>query len=108
MLAPRMNMKAYTVTRFAAGTIVNGNYTKGASSSVPIRANVLPFTSTTKVLPEGRHAEDTRVILTASELRVAAPGGDADIITIGGAAFEVFEVNGFPGHYEALAGKMQP
>lgn len=89
----------YTVTRTATGARVNGHYTSGAQTQFPIAAGVQPVTGRLlEDLPEGMHAEETRVVFAAIELRgvtPGAPGNEPDQITIDGEQYRVVEVKKF-------------
>lgn len=79
----------YTRTRYAAGSTTNGVYTAGAGSTSSIVAAVQPVRGAElRVLPEGRHADDSRVVYSETELRVSPV---PDRVTIEGSAFEVFK-----------------
>lgn len=85
---------SYTVTRTAAGTLVLGRSTPGATSSFSIEAVVQPLNQRElQVVPEGRRATDVRSIHTATALR-ADPWGP-DVVTIGGEAYAVYSVGRF-------------
>lgn len=99
---------SYTRTRYAAGTTVDGLYTAGAASTATIDASVQPVRGAElQSLPEGRHADDSRVVYTESELRVSPV---PDRVTIGGEAFEVFKVEPWTAHgvtyYRALVSRL--
>lgn len=80
---------SYTRTRYAAGSTADGVYTPGAPSTASIVAVVQPVSGAElKALPEGRHADDSRVVYSESELRVLPL---PDSVTIEGAEFEVFK-----------------
>lgn len=107
-LAPRMNMAAYVVTRSTEVAPVNGRPSAPTTANVNITANVQPADGETlKVLPEARHGEDVRRLLTATELYCEKAGFLPDQITIGGERFEVAKVGGYPGHYEVIATKVR-
>lgn len=79
----------YTRTRYAAGTTTDGVYTPGSASTTSIVASVQPVRGAElKALPEGRHADHSRVVYTETELRVSPV---PDRVTINGDAFEVFK-----------------
>lgn len=81
----------YTVTRTAQGTRSNGRYTPGSTSTFSIVASVQPMRGRDlRVLAEGQHAEDTRVIYTSTELRVMSPTNDPDRVSIDGESYELF------------------
>jgi hypothetical protein len=108
MLAPRMNMVAYVVTRSQANAPVNGRPVAPTTSSVNITANVQPADGDTlKALPEARSGEDVRRVFTATELRCSSNTYLPDVITIGGDRFEVIKVGGYPGHYEVIASRVR-
>lgn len=86
----------YTVTRTAAGTYTNGKYTAGAASTFPIVADVQPVSGELlRDLPEGRRAEETRVLFTLTELRALKPTTDSDVVAIDGESWRVFKVERF-------------
>lgn len=102
-MKPRLNMKSYTTTRTAKGTPVNGRYSPGSQTTITVRANVQPYGGSQETLPEGRHVETTLKLFTATKLfTVDEPGFEPDQLSVDGEAYEVFNVDGWPGHYEVL------
>jgi hypothetical protein len=107
-LAPRMNMAAYVVTRSQVSAPVNGRPVAPTTTTVNITANVQPGDGETlKAHPEARSAEDLRRVFTATELYCSRNGYLPDVIAIGGEAFEIVKLGGFPGHYEAVASRVR-
>jgi hypothetical protein len=99
---------SYTRTRYAAGTTTDGVYTPGSTSTASIVASVQPVRGEElHALPEGRHADQSRVVYSESELR-AAPIPDR--VTIDGAEFEVFKAERWDAfgetYYRALASRL--
>lgn len=99
---------SFTRTRYAAGATTDGVYTPGAASTASIVACVQPVRGAElKALPEGRHADHTRVVYSESELR-AAPVPDR--LTIEGDAYEVWKTerwDAFGGtHYKAMVSRL--
>lgn len=99
----------YTRIRMAAGSYVKGYWQAGASTESSFVACVQPVAGRDlRTLPEGRRPEETRVVYTTTELRVSP----ADRVTIGGEAFEVFQVSTWEAfgttHYKALAARVAP
>ena len=84
----------YTVTRRASDTYTAGIRTVGASSTFTIDASLQPVTGRDlRALPEGRRAEDFRVLWTKSaELRLEP---NPDTIAIGSETFEIYRVFGY-------------
>lgn len=79
----------YTRTRYAAGTTTAGVYAAGAATTADIVAAVQPVRGAElHALPEGRHADNSRVVYSETELR-ASPVPDR--VTIEGDAYEVFK-----------------
>lgn len=98
----------YTRTRYAAGTTTDGVYTAGAGSYTSIVASVQPVRGAElKALPEGRHADHTRVVYSESEL-LAAPVPDR--VTIEGAAYEVWKAERWDAfgemYYKAMVSRL--
>lgn len=81
-----------TVTRVAAGTVTNGRYTPGATSTFTLSpVGVVPGGSSLKSLPEGRSADDVRTLYTTTKLiKLPIP----DRVTIDGVHYEVYSVQG--------------
>lgn len=77
-----------TVTRTAAPSRALGRATAGATSTIAgVVASVQPVSGRDlKTLPEGRHADDCRVLYTATPLLVT------DQVPLQGEAYEVFRV----------------
>jgi len=83
----------YTVWRTAEGAYVAGRYAAGAASSFEVVACVQPVTGwDLKNLPEAQHAEETKVIYCATELRTRTTEQEPDRIVIDGAYYEIFRV----------------
>jgi hypothetical protein len=79
---------SYAVSRPAVGSLTLGRYTPGSSSNFNIVAIIVPLSGRDlKVLPEGRRAEDTRKVITATQLKVG------DLITIDSQTWEVFHLD---------------
>lgn len=78
----------YTVTRIAAPTRTMGRAAAGSTSTLSgVVASVQPVTGRDlKTLPEGRHADDCRMIYTETALLVT------DRVALDGDAFEVYRV----------------
>lgn len=101
----------YTVTRKAAGAYSTGYYAPGATTTFAIAASVQPVTGRDlRSLPEGQHAEESRVIYTATELRTRTPTTEPDVITIDGDPWEVTRVERWEfgtdtTHYRAYASR---
>lgn len=90
----RFQTGTFTVTRTATGTTTKGRYTPGADSTFPIDAVVRPVTGQLLVaLPEGQHAENTRVFYTKTEVRERT-----DVIAMDSEDWAVFQADDFPGH----------
>lgn len=89
-----LNVKTYTVTRQVEGSYVDGVYTPGGISNFTVDASVQPISGMElENLPEGQHAENTRVLYTTTaELFPRNPTNEADEIAIDGEDWEVFNV----------------
>jgi hypothetical protein len=79
----------YTVTRTQTGVRTRGRYASGASSTFPIVASVQPVMEELQDLPEGTHADDVRILWTATELRPGTNATDPDHIEILGIDYRV-------------------
>jgi hypothetical protein len=83
----------YKVTRTGGGSFTNGVYALGTTSTFDITASIQPVTGRDlQVLPEGQHANETKVVYTTTELKTRDPSNAGDKITINGEAWEVFRV----------------
>lgn len=97
----------YTVTRAAQETYdAAGNKVDGSETTFNIDAAIQPVTGRDLAqLPEGQRADETRLVLTKTELRTRLPGNAPDVITVGGETWTVFRVQrwDFEGstHYQA-------
>lgn len=92
------NSGAYTVTRRVAATLVHGIAVSGSTSSVPIEAAVFPASARDlRRLPEGRQAQETRVLFTTTKLLVGGQNqpNEADLVNVDGALWEVQLVDFF-------------
>lgn len=103
-----MSTGTYTRTRYAAGSTTDGVYSPGSASTASIVASVQPVRGAElKALPEGRHADHSRVVYSESELR-AAPVPDR--VTIESADFEVFKAERWDAfgetYYRALVSRL--
>lgn len=77
----------YTLTRYAAGTTVDGILTAGAASTSTIEASIQPVSGRDmKIFPEARHSEEDRIVYTVVELQLG------DLITDAGLTWEVKNV----------------
>lgn len=100
----------YSVSRHGTGTWTTGVFAKASPSTISIVASVQPVGGRDfAALPEGRRANEVRVIYTATLLRTEGPAGSADEITIDGEAWEIFKVETWPAwgvtHYRAFASR---
>lgn len=96
----------YVVTRTLASTVAVGRKVAGASSTLNLDMSIQPaMGAALKVIPSHRSAEDVRVIYCASELKMLAGAYEADVVAIGGEAFEIFKVEQWPRHWRAYAAR---
>lgn len=102
----------YTVTRTARGAIANGRYTPGATSTLPIVADVQDVTGDQlRDLPEGVRSEDARMLFTTTKLIAKSEAEDADVIEIDGDTWRVVRVytaRVFASRYRALVQRIRP
>jgi hypothetical protein len=101
-----------SVTRYAAGSYVSGDWSEGGSVSLSITACVQPMPAERMAtLPEGRRGTAGIIVFTGTALRTAdeAAHTSADRITWDGHAWEVVEVDNLStgigleeAHYEVL------
>ena len=101
----------YTVRRLAAGALVLGRWTPGASANFSIDAVVQPLTGNDlKMLPEGFHTANTRRVWTETPLKVTEDGSEPDTIEIGGEDYRVIQSQSWVGlggdHYAAIVAKV--
>lgn len=87
----------FTVTRYAAGTFVNGNYTGPSGSPVtptPTGTVTNPNGAERKLLPDGVRVEDVIVLHTGQQLQVMDPDSSSsgDLIGYKGHQYRVFKV----------------
>ncbi len=105
----------YLVTRTAAGVRVNGRYTPGLVTTIPIDAGIESVSGRElQDLPEGQRGDEVIRIFTATPLLTRRPGFDPDQITYQPPGYEapgepwtvigVEVLDGFgEQHYEVLA-----
>lgn len=102
----------YTVTRYGAGSYVEGEHTEGTASTFDIKASVQPMSGRELMkLPEGERTQDNLVVLTASELRTREGTAQADRLSIDGATYEVLGVEDWyseGGFYRAHVRRVTP
>jgi len=73
----------YTITRTAAGTLVEGKHVDGASSTFSAVSVVVPNAGQVAIKPpEGIRIEDTRLVYTTEQLRAVGDGIDRDEVGI--------------------------
>ncbi len=85
----------YTVTRRAAETYVAGIRTPagGFPTTFSIEASIQPVTGRDlRSLPEGQHADDTKIVFTVTELKTRSPSSEPDVITYKGEPWQVIRV----------------
>ena len=100
-----------TVERYAAGTWVEGVFTKGVQSILNVEASVQPLRGNEiKLLPEHRRTAEAIKIYTETKMRTTDELNQlpADVITHDGKRFEIHKVeNWFIGtdipYYKAIA-----
>lgn len=80
----------YTVTRRVAPTTVAGRAVAGGTSTFSIAASIQPVTGRDlRDLPEGRHADEMRIVFCEAELFTVQPGNDSDLIAYRSETWEV-------------------
>lgn len=85
----------YAVTRRAAGSVTNGIYTPGGTTTLSVKASVQPVQpEEVQRLPEGTRINDAKAVYSAFPLKAASEAGGTpgDLITIEGAPYEVVAV----------------
>ena len=93
LTSPLFQSGTYTVTRQAAGSYVDGDWTPGADSTFPVDADLQPMSGNDlKILPEGQHGEEMQKMYLAVELFTAREGKQPDEVTIDGAQWRVINV----------------
>jgi hypothetical protein len=86
----------YTVTRRQSGAIVRGIAQATTDATFTITASVQPASGKDMLrLPEGRRANETRVLFTTTQLYTGDQGSnyEADLVTIDGDDWEVQTVS---------------
>lgn len=101
--------RALVVTRKTAGTVVDGLYVEGVTSSINITASVQPLMpEEVDQLPEGKRTSDPRWLFTYTELNPAS-SANPDLVSIDGSLYEVDKVgqwqNNVINHYKCLVYK---
>ena len=89
----------YTVNRRAVGALDGeGIYVPASPSTFSIEASIQPVTGRDlKAMPDGRHAEELRVVYTITELVTVDPThGIGDVITYKSEAWEVVKAEIWP------------
>lgn len=103
----------YVVTRRGPGTWTDGIHVPDPSPEfVSMVASVQPVTGREfSALPEGRRADEVRVVYTATPLRVTDEDGAADVIAIDGETWEVYKIETWFAwgvtHYRAMVSRME-
>lgn len=78
------------VKRRAAGTLVNGNWTEGAESTLTILASIQPLRpAEMESLPEGRRTSKAFKLFTSDKLNLVS-SASPDRVTLYGESYEVF------------------
>jgi hypothetical protein len=105
--------KALTVTRYAAGSYVDGRWVEGVGSTFTIKASVQPLSDREmQLLPEARRNTETYNLFTDTQLRTAeqTQGKNADRVSIYGEMFEVLSVghwqNDVLNHFKIVVSKL--
>lgn len=101
----------YSVARYGAGTWTTGVFAKGSPTTVSVPGTVQPISGREfQAVPEGRRANEVRVIFTAVALQTEGPSNSADVVTVDGETWEVFHVEKHVGrgttHYRSLISRM--
>jgi hypothetical protein len=98
-----------TITRFAAGSYVNGLWVEGSSSQLTVSGTVQPVPgSILQTLPEGKRDRDMKLFICDSELFITNPdtGTSGDLVSIEGENWQVDSLqswsNGILPHYEYI------
>ena len=85
----------YQVTRIAAGSMTQGRYVAGSTTTFTIDAVVVPSSGREiRVLPEGQFAEDTKILLTSTPLVTMSPTNVPDTVVITGDTYSVAAISG--------------
>jgi len=102
-----------TITRYPAGSYVNGVWTQGTPTSVSIRASVQPTSPhDLQRLPEGRRTGRTYTLFSNEQLFPAQQGTatNSDQVTLYGLTFEVISCeqwqNDVIPHYKSIVGEI--
>ena len=102
--------RAFVVKRKATGSITNGIFTEGATSTINITASIQPLKpSEIQQLPEGRRNRKVFWVITSTKLNVVSTT-NPDIITVGTENFELDSAeewqNNVINHYKYMAMKV--
>lgn len=83
----------YTVTRRAAKTVTAGRAVAGATTTISnVPMSIQPVTGRALVdAPEGRRADEMRLVFAEIELYTVQPGNESDLITYRGESWEVIK-----------------
>lgn len=105
--------KPYTITRYAAGTMVKGRYVAGSTSTLTIQASIQPVSGEDlKSLPEGRRLDDFVKVYTDSNLQSLQEVSTVqqDRLTWRGHTYECISVDarqmGIINHYKYIFSKV--
>lgn len=98
-----------TVTRYPAGSFIQGVWAQGTPSSVSIQASVQPTSPhDLQRLPEGRRESVSYTLFSDEQLFTAqqGEGQNSDQVTLDGDLFEVVSCekwqNGIVSHYKSI------
>lgn len=92
MQTPADIFSAVTVTRYAAGSYVNGTWTEGATTTLAITAAVQPASARQLLsLPENRRERASLVVITPAVLTCLATGQSPDRVAWAGKSWEVVQ-----------------
>ena len=89
---------SYTVTRYTQPNVVYGKAQAATTSTFTIVASVSPASGNDMLLlPEGQRARETRLLFTATALRMGGEGSTslADTVSINSESWEVVQIQTF-------------
>lgn len=102
----------FAVTRTVAATYdTNGRVVAGSTSVVNVDASIRPLSGRDlRVLPEGHHASNLRILYSKVDIFTRTPANDPDVVLVDGENWEVLTVETYGffdgGHIKATIARI--